>query len=355
MTRDNLNHLLASRRSVLKFGGLAGTMSLVGGLGIASGLPRRAGAAPSGTELGRENADDTTPIKANGGQGAGFHRFNIGEIKAIALNDGGGKLSPVHPTFAPSASAEEVKAVLEKAIVPTDHVKMYFNVLVLSIGAETILIDTGNGGADGGVAGNLAAAGIKPESITGIIISHAHPDHVFGLVGADDKPKFPNAKIFMNKLEHDFWTADTLNFGDLSVGEDSKRAWSKRIPEILKINKAAVQLVAGGDKVLGGLELVHTPGHTPGHTSVLVRSGQESLMAMGDLAHNYVLMFARPDWTIGFDLDRKQAVHTRRETFDRLAADRTRVFGYHLPWPALGHVRRTGAEAFEWAMEPWGW
>jgi len=115
-----------------------------------------------------------------------------------------------------------------------------------------------------------------------------------------------------------------------------------------------VELVKGGDRVIEGLELIDTPGHTAGHMSVVISDGDERVAAMGDLAHDHVIMFANPAWTVAFDADKAAAVATRKRMFDRFAADRTRVFGYHMPWPGLAHVRRMG-EGFEWVPEAWSW
>lgn len=338
----------ASRRQMLKGATVAGAIGLLGG-GLASG----AAAAPSREKSGHD--EPVKPVAANGAQGVGHYKFSIGDIKCVSLNDAGGKISPVQPTFAPDADPAELRAALEAAFVPTDHAPMYFNVTVLKIGDQTVVVDTGNGGSAAGMAANLAAAGIKPDSVNAVVISHAHPDHIFGLLGEKDTPVFPNARVFISRIEHDFWMADTIDFGDTAVPDEWKKAWAKRVPEVLKATKRSLQLVAGGDKLIDGLEVLHTPGHTPGHLSVLANSGADSAMLMGDLAHNHVIMFAQPGWTVGFDHDRKQAVKTRLAVFDRLAADRTRVLGYHLPWPGLGNIRRKDGNSFEWVIEGWRW
>jgi glyoxylase-like metal-dependent hydrolase (beta-lactamase superfamily II) len=294
-------------------------------------------------------------VAAANEQGVGFHRFKIGDIEATIIHDGSSKLAPIQPSLAPEAKPDELRAVLTEFYHPLDAANIEFNVLALKIGAETVLIDTGNGGESGATAANLAAAGIKPESVTAIIISHAHADHIFGLVGAGDVPVFPNAKVFMSKIEHDFWTAPTLNLGDSAIPDEWRKAWAERVPKTIAAVKPKLNLVAGGDKLMDAVELIHTPGHTPGHLSIVVRSGNEQVMAMGDLAHNSVIMFAKPHWTIGFDVSKKDAIATRLKMFDRIASERIRILGYHMPWPGLGNIRRTGTESYQWLNEPWAW
>ena len=295
------------------------------------------------------------PVTANGRQGAGFYRFQIGEIEAVAMHDGSSSLAPIQPAIASEATAEELNTVLREHYHSTQAANIEFNTLALKIGSEVVLIDSGNGGDGAGTAANLAAAGIKPESVTAVIISHAHPDHIFGLVGANDALAFPNAKVFMSRLEHDFWMADTIQLGDTAIPEEWKKAWISRVPAVIKAVKPKLNLVAGGESLMSALELIHTPGHTPGHLSVAIRSGKDQLMAMGDLAHNSVVMFAKPAWTIGFDVSKKDAIATRLKMFDRIAGERMRVFGYHMPWPGLGNIRRVGADSYQWLHESWAW
>lgn len=341
-----------ARRSFLQLSALSAvTLGGLSGASLASTSGSASTNAPEAHAVG-------LPIAANGAQSTGGYSFSVGKIKAYGFNDGFGAMSPLQPTFAPEATPEELKAVLKANFHSLDTAAMQFNVLLLKIGAENILIDTGNGPSGGnpsGLIANLNAAGITPESITAIYISHGHPDHIFGLVDAKDTPAFPNARVFINKTEHEYWLSPSINFGQVAVPEEWKKAWSVRMPAIFNVLKSKLELVNEGDKTIEGVELINTPGHTPGHTSILIRDGADSLMAMGDLAHNRVIMLARPDWTIGFDFDRKQAVASRLKLFDRIAADRLRVFGYHLPWPGLGNINRIGSNSFQWLIEPWAW
>ena len=338
-----------ARRSFLQLSALSA--------GALSGMSATALAAPSARLPKYEAEAIQSATAANGTQSTGGYSFSIGKIKAMGFNDGFGAM-PIQPTFAPEATPEELKTVLTANYHSLDTASMQFNVLLLKIGSENVLIDTGNGASGAnpsGLIANMNAAGIKQESITAIYISHGHPDHLFGLVGEKDAPAFPNARIFINKTEHEYWMTSNINFGDVAVPEEWKKAWSVRMPAILNSLKSKLELVNEGDKTFDGIELINTPGHTPGHMSILIRDGSDSLMAMGDLAHNRVIMLARPDWTIGFDFDRKQAVATRRKLFDRIANDRLRVFAYHLPWPGLGNINRVGSDSFHWLIEPWAW
>jgi len=318
-------------------------------LAAASIVPSVAARAMAGMDAGRPAGRDEAR------NGSGFHRFAIGAFEAIAINDGGMVVSPIQPTFAPEATPEELTAALAKAFHPLDRASLEINVLCVRMGKETVLFDTGNGPAAANrLIPNLSAAGIEPSTVTAVVLSHAHPDHIAGGLDASGKPAFANARWIVNKAEHDFWTGPSPAAPDFALGADAMRGMAAGAQKVFAAIKGKMELVKGGDKVLNGLELIDTPGHTAGHTSAIISSGSDQLAAMGDLAHNHVVMFANPAWTIGFDSDKKAAVASRVKMFDRLAADRVRVFGYHMPWPGLGHVRKDGA-GFEWVIEPWAW
>ena len=287
--------------------------------------------------------------------GAGFHRFGIGSIEATAFTDGGMVISPIQPTFASGATPEELNAALTKAFHPLDKANLEINVLCVRMGKETVLFDAGNGAAAANrLIPAMMAAGIDPGSVTGVVLSHAHPDHIAGGIDADGKSAFANARWFVNKAEHDFWTAATQTAPDFAFGADAMKGMAAGAQKVFGAVKGKLELVKGGDKVIDGLEFIDTPGHTAGHMSAIVSDGDSQMAVIGDLAHNHVVMFANPAWTIGFDADKKAAVASRIKMFDRLAADRVRVFGYHLPWPGLGHIRKDGA-GYEWVIEPWSW
>ncbi|MBX9737091.1 MAG: MBL fold metallo-hydrolase [Phycisphaerales bacterium] len=339
----------STRRSLLAAGaGLAG----------AAMLPRLASAQPSKPAPSTPDAAKTLPAPAaTPAPKQGFHAFTIGSIQAMAIHDGASSFAPVHPMFAPEATVDELNAVLRDHFHPLDKAPIEFNVLALKMGAETILIDTGFGPGQDGVGKtvqNLRAAGIAPESVTGIVITHAHGDHFHGLLNADDSLTYPNAKVFVSRKEHDFWTGATPDLGETALDAKTKAAWIARGQAIFKKIQPKLQLVSPADKLVSGLEFVDTAGHTPGHMSVIVTSGSDSVVVAGDIMHNRVAMLANPRWTFSLDVNKKDAVKSRIAMFERIAGERLRVFAYHLPWPGLGNIRKQGA-GFEWMIEPWAW
>lgn len=311
-----------SRRDALRLLGLAGTGAF---LGVTSARAAAA-ASPSGPSLT--------------GRQPGFYRFTIGDIEALAVNDGGFFMPSEKSAIGVGQPREAIVEALSTAYLPTDVVRLPFNVLVLRLGSELVMIDAGCGpafGAAGGrLVGHLAAAGVMPEQITAVIVSHLHGDHFGGLLDANGGIVFKNARVFLHRTEHAHWSAK----GD------------EQVQKYLQAFKGKWELIAGGEKLFANLEVVETFGHTPGHIAIAVTSGRDQLFHFVDVVHHHALSFLHPEWVMQYDVQSDVAIATRQRVLDRLAADRSRVFGAHMPFPALGHVRRSG-RAFEYVPEPW--
>lgn len=337
-----------SRRSMFKVAGAVGATAA----GLT--LPRRAVAAP----LAHAARPEVVGAGKAGKQGAGFYRFNVGTIEATVVSDGWFGFANPYPMFAPEASKDEFEKAVKASFLSPEMFTAEVNPLVLRAGKETIVVDAGMGAAGaGGTAGrfmdNFLAAGFKPEDVTGVILTHAHGDHINGLVDANNQPVFKNARVFVNKVEHEFWNGPAEMPKSRAAAADIKGMAANAAAKFAAL-KGRLDLVKPGEKVLGGLEIIDTAGHTPGHISVTVESGGEKLFITGDLAHNHVVMFHNPDWTVAFDTDPQMAAAARKRVFPSLVEGRTRVFAYHLPWPGLGRIAKHG-NGYIWAFEPWAW
>lgn len=280
-----------------------------------------------------------------------YHQFTLGELEMTVLTDGHLNLSPVHAAF-PSGSEEAEKALLQKSFRPTEGVDLGMNMLLIKKGNDYILIDSGTGAAFGPSSGwllqSMADAGIKPENITNIIISHAHPDHIGGLL-KDDKPVFPAATVYISKVEHAFWMAATQDFSRSKFQDKQLLAtFTAATQKTLRILQP--KLFENNAELFGCIRMELAPGHTPGHAITHIFSGDEKLVHIADLVHSDVLLFPHPEWGFNGDTDLEMAAATRRRVMRSLAVEKTKVIGYHLPWPGIGHVRLQGKE-FEWVPE----
>ena len=286
-----------------------------------------------------------------GKQIAGFYRYRIGSFELTALYDGIW-YRPITDQFIRNAPFAEVEAALADALMPADRLTTPFTALVVNTGKRVVLIDTGTGGQIASSAGvlraNLQAAGIKPKAVDLIVISHFHPDHINGIRDKDNELVFTNAEIAVPAPEWSFWMDDAnLN----AAPADLKLAFrnQRRIFAGLTRN---VTRFAPGTEVASGIATLAAPGHTPGHTVFAVHSGEQSLLVLGDTAQHPAVFARHPDWQAAFDIDGEAAVTTRRQLFDRAAADRMLVTGYHFPFPACGHLIKT-ASGYEHVPVEW--
>lgn len=329
-----------SRRDALRFLGLAGTTALLAPKLFSATEPAASVKLP--------------PASLNGPQ-PGFHRFSIGAFEALALNDGGFAPPVAESPLGVGEQREAIVAGLRDAFLPTDKTQIPFNVLLIRTDSDLLMIDAGCGSmfgpAGGRLVANLAAAGVKPEQITGIILTHAHGDHFGGLLDANKEPVFKNAHHFINRKEHAFWTGASPDLSAQPMSEEARKGFIAGAQSCLNALKDRWQFIAPGEKLMEGVEIIDAPGHTPGHIALLFSSGSDQLLHFVDAAHHHALSFAHPEWKLAFDTQPPVATATRRKLFDRAAADRLRVFGGHMPFPSLGHIRSVG-DHYEFVIEP---
>ncbi|WP_114376917.1 MBL fold metallo-hydrolase [Elioraea thermophila] len=285
-------------------------------------------------------------VPFSGRQAPGFYRFRLGEFEVTIINDGYNRRHNPGEGFVRNADRSAVEAALARAFLPTGHLDITYNIPVVNTGREVILFDAGTGGLLAATAGtmwdNLAAAGIAPEAVTKIVFTHFHGDHVSGLVTREGTARFANAELIVPQAEWAFW------MGDRAPQQPAAMAKSRFAP----YPPERIRRVASDAEVLPGVRGVPTPGHTPGHTSWLVTSADASLLVLGDVTNHPAINVRNPGWHIVFDMDPVAAEATRRRLFDRLAADRTLIAGYHWPFPGLGHVRKEG-EGYEMVPREW--
>ena len=350
-----------SRREVLKWLSVAGGSIAAANLftGKADSSQPGGGEPPAPEKKPDEPAKPeepkSPPPPGLAGEQAGYYRFKIGALDAVALFDGGMTPPSDKSPFGVDESPGAVAGALDAAWLPKDRVQIPFNVLLVRSGADLVLIDSGCGPHLGASAGKMFAAmsaiGVKPEHITGILLTHAHRDHFGGLIDAEKRPAFPQAKLFVGKKEHEFWMASSPDLSGMAVPPEATKEFVTGAQTALGAYKDRVQLVSGGDRLLDNFELLDTPGHTPGHLAVIIGSGKDALLHIADVALHHAISFAHPGWRYAFDADPALAVETRRKLFDRAAAERLRLFGAHVPFPGLGRVKKVdGAYAF--VIEP---
>jgi glyoxylase-like metal-dependent hydrolase (beta-lactamase superfamily II) len=271
----------------------------------------------------------------------GFTTYKVGTTEVTAIYDGIWE-KPHDPAFISNASVEDVTAAMQKAGLPADFVSIPFTVSVIKTGGKTILCDSGTGGQVQPTAGkfmsNFKAAGFDPEKVDAILISHFHPDHIFGLMEKEtNKPVFPNAEIIVSDVEYKFWTDPAV----IDKLPEARKGLARRIQAAFP-NWKNIKQVSGDAEVAPGIRFVMAPGHTPGHRAFHLSSGSSQLMLSNDTCYVPALVVANPGWRGAYDQDGATAEDSRRKLMDRVIADKIQISGYHFPYPGAGTIAKDG-------------
>lgn len=277
--------------------------------------------------------------------------FSIGALSAFALRDGALEFPNDNKVFGVGRTPEEVAAVLSAAGAPTDKIQLSLQPLLIKAGERVLLFDTGAASNFGPGAGklpaSLAAAGIDAASVTDIFISHAHGDHIGGLVDAAGKLAFPNATVHVSKPEWDFLT-----------GLDAEKAKAFGIGNhaalIAAITPKLDAFAPDAELVPGVVKAMAIKGHTPGHSGYLIGSGSDTLLYIGDAAHSSIISVQKPEWVNAFDGggDTALAATSRQTLVAQNAASGQRIYGVHFPFPGVGRFeKRDGTHTYVWVAE----
>ncbi len=272
-------------------------------------------------------------------QSPGVYHWAVGDIQVSALLDGYFDLDAKLFEGA-GADAKGIADLL--AMSPQKKpLRAAVNAFLVNTGDKLVLIDTGGAKAMGPTVGalqdNLKAAGVAPETIDAVLITHIHPDHVNGLLTADGKAAFPNAELIVSEADWNFWTPADAG---AKAPDEAKPLFAAGAAAVAPYASKVTKHV-GEKEVMKGITTVPAPGHTVGHTAYRISSGQSQLLVWGDIVHAASLQFSHPEWSIAFDTDRALAVETRKKLFDMTATDRIPVVGMHLPFPGHGYVIKT--------------
>jgi glyoxylase-like metal-dependent hydrolase (beta-lactamase superfamily II) len=279
--------------------------------------------------------------------------FKVGTFDCAVVSDGTNTYhDPALPFFGNAPREPLDEALREHGFAQgewTEYVSPYVG-LAINTGDQSVLVDTGAGGrigTTGELIRNLKGAGLTPEKINFVILTHGHADHIGGMLDSEGSPAFPNARYVIGKEEWDFWTGEP-DLEKMGIADPIK----ERLIAVAQKNLAAVRdqvdLVDCETEIVPGVRAIPTPGHTPGHLVVAVSSAGEELLYLSDAAL-LPIHLEHPDWYAGVDLEPEQALASKKHLLERAVAEKALVQGFHFPFPGLGHITR---EAGAWHWEP---
>ena len=279
--------------------------------------------------------------------GTGFQRKRLGAFTVTAVSDGVTR-RPLDASFVRNVPLPQVQATLAAQKLPTDYIDVPYTCYVLETTGRRYLIDTGfgdNGGPGTGLLHtHLRAAGIAPESIDAIILSHLHSDHIHGLRRKNGELVYPRAKVYVPEPEMAFWLDDAR----MQAAPEAARGGFQNVRRVFtNYPSTLIQRFTPGSQIEGQIDTIAAFGHTPGHTAIAAGRGADRFTFVGDTS-NYPYLFVRhPSWQVMFDMQPEQATATRQALLAQLAREGGWVGGFHFPLPGFGRVRAQG-DGFDW-------
>lgn len=272
-------------------------------------------------------------------------RFKLGAFEITNILDGIIQRPGPHPIFGENQPEAVVQEFARANRLPATQLENPYTVTLVNTGKELVLFDTGSGDGlrdkgRGNLLTLLPAAGYAPEQIDIVVITHGHPDHIGGLL-ENGAPAFPNARYVFSPAEFDYWKAGE------NIPEGRMKNRELFMKNAVPLADKSTFLTPGQD-VVTGIQAVDAAGHSPGMLAFRIESEGRSLLLFADVTNHYVMSLMKPEWHVMFDADKDKAIATRKRILDQIAADQIPAIGYHMPFPAVGFVERSG-EAFRWA------
>jgi len=279
----------------------------------------------------------------------GHIQLKLNQIEILIFSDGHILLDDPQPIFAPDVRSADVKKELRKIYLAEDKLESAINVMLIKTAGRIILIDTGSGyhfGETGGwLSDNLQKSGIKVTDVTDVFITHAHIDHIGGIIRKNNTLVYPNAEYYLAKREYDFWMSNNPDFSK-SKNPNSPKDSIGFAQNVLSSIKEKLNLFNYGDMLFSCIKPELAEGHTPGHTVFTIFSGNKYIKHIVDTFHT-PLLIAKPHWGTQWDVDFYKGIRTRKQILHNSYLNRTLVMTTHLPWPGLGYIGKTGSN-YQW-------
>lgn len=267
---------------------------------------------------------------------APYYTTTVGSFDITIVSDGvrkKGKAEALVPNVPEPAVTKAALAHFQDPL----NILRHYNPLHLDTGEDKVLFDTGSGSTLGRNLGhlldNMRDAGLDREDVTTVILSHAHIDHVGGVLDELGELAFPSANYTMSVQEFEYWNATISDTSD-----DLKQLGLDVVKRVFDKLDGRLTLFEFGEEVVPGVTAIDLSGHTPGHAGFIIRSEEEEFFFGADSVIVDFLNVDHPEWVMDFDMDAEKSIETRFRLFEELAENGTRGAYYHVGFPGIGYI-----------------
>ena len=235
--------------------------------------------------------------------------------------------------------------MLKKAL-PDGTFMNAVNVFLVRFSGKNILIDAGFGRL---LFDNLKSTGISPDQIDAVLLTHLHGDHIGGLL-QDGKASFPNATLYISKMEHDYWTSEEA----MNKVPENNRSGFKFAQNVINEYKDRLHLFSPDEigkescKLFPYIQGIAAYGHTPGHAVFMIGSGAQKMLIWGDLTHAQPIQMAFPEIAVTYDVDYEQAIISRKKILEYVSKNNIPIAGMHIAFPAMGYVKANSEGGYDY-------
>ncbi len=266
------------------------------------------------------------------------YSFKFGEWDATVIKDG--VLRGLESFFANVPTFAVLRNI--QFYDPTSRLEGSQNVLLLRNRRDVVLIDTGSGES---LVNLMRMVGVTQNEVTAVFLTHLHGDHANGLLDKAGNATFPNALVYLHRIESEFWSRPAAEIGQQYPNLPLELIINPTVTTFTTLKTlytGRIRLLNDLESPIGGITAVFTPGHTEGHTAYMLRSRGKKLMVVGDTLPTRTTVIQHPEWVFLSDTNATTAVRTRYDLMDKLADEKTQILSYHEEFPGLGFIVRDG-------------